>query len=184
MISTGFSKWLLNLLGWKITGRYPEEIKKFIIIVLPHTSNWDFPLGLLVRKALKQDIKYLGKSSLFKPPFGWIFKSLGGYPVFRDKRTKFVDAVIDIFKKEEELVITVAPEGTRSKVEKLKTGFYYMALGANIPVCLVKFDYGNKEVDFGKLLYPSGNIEEDLAIIHDHYRGVKGKRPEKSFLSE
>ncbi len=175
------SKLILKAFGWKIEGKYPDNVKKFIIAVIPHTSNWDFILGLLVRKALKKDIKFLGKSSLFKPPYGWLFRMLGGYPVNRKKSTKLVDAVVDIFNKKESFVVTLAPEGTRSKVERLRTGFYYIALGAKVPILLTAFDFEKKEVRFMELFYPEGNKEKDLQHIRDAFTGIKGRNPEKSF---
>jgi 1-acyl-sn-glycerol-3-phosphate acyltransferase len=175
------SKFLLRVFGWKITGQYPDEVKKFILIVVPHTSNWDFPLGIIVRGALKKDIKFLGKSSLFKPPFGWFFRALGGYPVDRSKSTNLVDAVVDIFNEKEEFVVTIAPEGTRSKVDRLRTGFYYIALGAKIPILLVTFDFEHKEVRIIELFYPTGDKEKDFDHIHQAFKGIKGRHPEKSF---
>lgn len=177
------SRLILKIFGWKIKGRYPDEVKKFILAVVPHTSNWDFPLGILVRMAMKKDIKFLGKSSLFKPPLGWLFRALGGYPVDRSKSSKLVDAVVDIFNEKEEFVVTIAPEGTREKVERLKTGFYYIALGANVPILLTTFDYEKKEVRFLELFYPTGDKEKDFEHIHEVFRGYRGRHPEKSFLS-
>lgn len=106
---------------------------KFVIAVIPHTSSWDFPLGLLVRSVMDIDVKYLGKDSLFKGPFGGLFRWLGGYPVDRSKNNNFVDTVIDIFKREEKFSTAIAPEGTRKKVDQLKTGFYYIAKGRVFP---------------------------------------------------
>ncbi len=175
-------RFLLKLFGWKIVGPYPENEKKFIIAVVPHTSSWDFPLGIIVRGALKKDIKFLGKSSLFKPPFGWFFRALGGYPVDRSKSSNLVDAVVDIFNSKERFVVAIAPEGTRKKVERLKTGFYYIALGAKIPILPVAFDFEHKTVWIKDLFYPEGDKEKDFEHIHQVFAGVKGKKPEKSFL--
>lgn len=178
------SRWILRLWGFKIVGTYPRHIKKYLVIVIPHTSWVDFPLGVFVRAAMKaHHIKFLGKKSLFKPPFGWMFKALGGYPVDRSKRTNFVQAVVDLYNEKEAFVIALAPEGTRQKVDKLRTGFYYIALGANVPILMVKMDYGHKEVVWHEdLLYPSGDLEKDLEIVNDFYRGTRGKVPEKSYL--
>ncbi len=176
------SKSILRLLGWKITGRYPHELNKFIIVVMPHTSNWDFPLGLLVRSALKaRNIKFVAKDSLFKPPFGAIFRALGGYPIDRSGGLGYVDAVVKIIKREPKFVLTVTPEGTRSKVDKLKTGFYYIALGAEVPLVLVSFDYGKKEVAWSKPFYPTGDKEKDFAEILKFFKGAKGKHPELGY---
>lgn len=178
---SAISKWILKVWGWRIEGRYPHELKKFVIIVIPHTSNWDFPLGVLVRSALQAKIGYVGKASLFKPPHGWLFRWLGGYPVDRTKRTNFVDAVVDVFNEQENFAMTIAPEGTRKKVEKPKTGFYYIALGTKVPIVMVKFDWGNKVVGINDPFYPTGDIDADMKVIKAYFHGVKGKNPEFSF---
>ena len=176
-----FSKLIfLKILGWKIVGGFPDK-PKYIIIVAPHTSNWDFLTGVFVRAIVPEikAAKYLGKKSLFKPPLGWLFKAMGGYPVDRTKSKNQVDAVVDIFDKHEEFVIAMAPEGTRSKVEKLKSGFYYIALKANIPIVMVAFDYGKKQVVVNQPeFYPTGDFESDIEQILSFYRGIKGKNPE------
>ena len=120
------SKSILSLLGWKFIGDYPHDIDKKIIIVVPHTSNWDFPLGLLIRSALKAKIHFIGKASLFKPPHGIIFKALGGFPVKRGKNYNQVDQIVNYYNQREKFTLTIAPEGTRKKVDKLKTGFYHI----------------------------------------------------------
>lgn len=177
------SYFILRLFGWKIKGWDPNLLDKFVVIVLPHTSNWDFPLGLLVRKALNADhLKFVGKDSLFKPPFGALFRWLGGYPVDRSKRTNFVDSIIDIFSATERFGVVLAPEGTRKKVNQLKTGFYYIALGAKVPIVMVRFDWGTKTVTWREPFYPDGNWETDLKAIEDYFRGVQGKIPENSYM--
>lgn len=176
MFST-VSKWILKLWGWKIEGHYPHEIPKMVLIEFPHTSNWDFPVGLLVRSQLKADIKFVGKSSLFRFPFGGLFRWMGGYPVDRSKSTNFVDAVVDIFNTKEQFAIILTPEGTRQKVNKLKTGFYYIALGAKVPILMVKFDWAKKIVGFSAPFYPTGDYDKDIVKILDYYKGVKGFHP-------
>lgn len=178
------SKWILKWLGWKIEGSYPsvKEVPKAMVIVVPHTSNWDFPLGLLVRSAIGADIKFVGKSSLFKPPFGWLFRALGGYPVDRSKKSNYVQTMVNLFNQQKTFHVVMAPEGTRSKVDRLKTGFYYIALGAGIPIIMCRFDYGNRMVAFREPFYPSGNLEQDFDHIYAYFKNIKGKHPEKGFL--
>ena len=149
--------------------------------VVPHTSAWDFPIGLLVRRIVEVDIKFMAKKSLFKPPFGWLFRWLGGIPVDRSQRTNLVDAVVDVYHAHDHLYISIAPEGTRKRVEKLKTGFYYIAKKAQIPILPCSFNYATKTVEFGEVFYPGEDAEKDLAMISDHFRGVHGKYPEHSF---
>ncbi len=173
------SSWLLHLLGWRIEGFNPKQLDKYIIIAIPHTSNWDFPLGLLVRNAWElNEVKFLAKDSLFKPPFGWLFRWLGGYPVDRSKRNKYVDTVADIFDQHERFAITIAPEGTRSKVDRLRTGFYYIARKAQVPIIMIKFDFGKKKVTFSPPFYPTNDKAADFAHIRAFYKGVQGKNPE------
>jgi 1-acyl-sn-glycerol-3-phosphate acyltransferase len=176
------SRWILKLWGWKLFGKYPHHLDKFVLIAMPHTSWWDIPLGFLLRSAHKGDVKYLAKDSLFKPPHGWFFYIMGGYPVDRSKRNNFVDAVVDIFNSKEKFSITIAPEGTRKPVKRLKTGFYYIAKGANIPIVMVKFDFGKMEVGFSEPFYPSWDKEKDFEFIYDFYKGARGKVPEYGFL--
>lgn len=168
-----------NILGWKINGGFPSELKKYIVAVAPHTSNWDFPIGVMVRSILRmQNTKFLGKSSLFRPPFGWFFRVLGGYPVDRSRHNDMVQQVADIFAKHENFVVAIAPEGTRQKVDKLKSGFYYIAKKAEIPIIPVGFDFGKKEVVIGKPFYPSSDVEKDMDSLMNFYRSIKGKNPE------
>ncbi len=172
---------ILKLLGFSIIGEYPYDLKKVVLIAGPHTSYWDFPLGLLIRSAEKIDVKYVGKASLFKPPLGWIMKPLGGVPVDRSKRNNFVDQVVDIYKNREEFAVLFAPEGRRKKVEKFKTGFYFIAKGANIPILPIVFDIANKEIRWLDLVYPSDDAAKDLEKIESLYRGVVGFISENSF---
>ena len=174
---------ILKFLGWQVKGI--ENVfaqKQCVIIVAPHTSNWDFPLGLLVRTAYKMfHVKYLGKESLFKPPFGWLFKALGGYPVVRSANKNQVQAYVDALKAEPGLAIVLAPEGTRKKVDHFKTGFYYIAKGANIPIIPCKFDFQEKVVDFGKPIICGDQETEEISRIENYFRAVPGKNPAFNF---
>lgn len=177
------SRYILKLWGFKITGVDVHAYPKKIFAVAPHTSNWDFPLGILVRSAMNLKIRFLGKDSLFKPPYGWIFRALGGIPVVRTKATNFVEDTVNTLNKYNEISLALAPEGTRKRVEVFRTGFYWMAVKSEIPLFLVKFDWGNKIVDFSGPFPISGNIEVDLPKIEEHFRHVQGKIPENFFLS-
>jgi 1-acyl-sn-glycerol-3-phosphate acyltransferase len=181
---SSISVFLLRLFGWRVLGRYPAELPKVIIVVVPHTSNWDFPLGLLVRATLKTDIRFIGKSSLFRPPFGWFFRWLGGYPVEQHRRTNFVKMMTEIYQEEPRFHSVIAPEGTRSRVERLKTGFYHIAVGGGAAIVLCRFDWGRKVVEFREPFFPSGNMEADFQLIDDYFRGIKGKHPSQGYLYE
>ena len=165
-----------KLLGWKLIGSFPE-VEKCVVIVVPHTSWWDFLLGLLARKIIGVDINYIGKKSLFKPPFGWYFKWLGGAPVDRSKSTDMVSAVAEIFKERKEFRLALAPEGTRKKVDRWKTGYYYIAHSAGVPIVMVAFDYGKQQIKISELQFTSGNYEEDLPVYKEFFHGVQGKIP-------
>lgn len=171
---------IIKLIGWKAVGSFPYDLKKYVVIVAPHTSSWDFIIGVLFRYALDiRKAKYLGKAELFKPPFGFIFRWLGGYPVDRSTSHNLVDEVVKIFNSHEEFAIALSPEGTRKRVDKLKTGFYNIAKGANVPIVMVGFDFGKKSVIISQPLETTHNQEADFKKIFDFYRPIQGKHPEK-----
>lgn len=166
-----------KLLGWKIVGSFPQELKKYVVAVAPHTSNWDFVVGVAARSILRmRNTKYLGKSSLFKPPFGWIFRALGGYPVERTKSHDMVTQVANIIKSKDKFILAIAPEGTRKKVEKLKTGFYFIAKEAGIPIIPVGFDFAKREVVIGKPVQPT-EFNTDMQTLLTFYKTIQGKNP-------
>ena len=168
----------LRALKWKITGTMPDE-KKYIIVVAPHTSNFDFLIGLAVRSILGFKASYLGKKELFRWPFGWLFIKLGGYPVDRSKHTNLVDAVAAIFDKHEKFAIAIAPEGTRKYVKDWKSGFYYMSLKTKVPLVLTSFDYKKRTVFISEPYFPTGNKELDSTNILSFYAGHEGRFPKK-----
>lgn len=158
-------------------------LKKYIVVAAPHTSAWDFPLGLLARASIGADIKFIGKKSLFKPPFGWLMRSLGGYPVDRSKSQKFVQGVVDIYNRHKAFAIALAPEGTRRRVQQFKTGYYYIAKGADIPIIFVTFDYTRRTITFDRdAFYLTDDAEADIAHIWNYFKGVQGKNPERSIF--
>ncbi len=169
-----------KIFGWKLVGNFPKELKKYIVIGAPHTSQFDFFIGLAVRNITGVKINFIGKKSLFKPPFGFIFKKLGGTPVDRNKSTNMVDEIVQIFNKNDEFRLAISPEGTRKKVTKWKTGFYYIAKGANVPIVMFTFDFGKKQVALSKPFYPTEDKENDFNCFYDFYKDVKGKYPENS----
>lgn len=170
---------IFKLLGWKISGDIPRELKKYIIAVAPHTSNWDFPLGVMARSILRiKNARFLGKHSLFKPPFGWFFRALGGYPVDRSSSHDVVQQVVDIFSAHDDFILALAPEGTRKKVDKLRTGFYYIAKGAKIPIVPVGFDFATKQVVIGQPMMPTDDFNHDMDVLLQFYKRMKGKNPE------
>jgi 1-acyl-sn-glycerol-3-phosphate acyltransferase len=171
--------WLFRISGWKVLGELPD-LNKYVVIVAPHTSSWDFIIGVLARSHMKMNsARFLGKKELFDGPFGWFFRTLGGYGVDRKSAHQVVDQVVEAFKSHEHFILALAPEGTRKKVDKLRTGFYYMALGAGVPIQPIGMDFQSKSIIIGNLLNPSGNLEADMKIILSFFNGIKGKNPDQ-----
>lgn len=164
-----------KLMGWKLHGEFPLHLKKCVVAVVPHTSWHDFYIGILVRNVWKAEINFVGKKSLFKPPYGWYFRWMGGTPIDRTKSTDFVTATAKVFDEKDVFRLALAPEGTRKKVQKLKTGFYYIAKAAEVPIVMVAFDFENKQVKVAEPLLVTENIEVDFEKINAFFKGVKGK---------
>lgn len=168
---------LLKLSGWRVVGSLPSE-RKYVLIGAPHTSNWDFPLMLLAVLKVGMDVHWLGKNTLFPPILGSVMRWLGGIAVDRSKSNNLVAQLVELFNERDELVVLIPPEGTRSKVERWKSGFYYVAAGANVPILLGFIDASRKELGFGPLFYPSQGYDADLFEIQAFYRDKRGVRPE------
>ncbi len=172
-----------KLLGWKITGNTDfskNTIKKAVIIAAPHTSWHDFYIGLLLRKICGVKTNFIGKAELFKWPFGYYFRSIGGVPVNRKERLDMVGSIVAIFAANDEFRLTLAPEGTRKKVDKWRTGFYYIAKKAKVPIIMFTLDFENKQNKVSEPFYPTDDAEADFKFIAAFYQGVKGKIPEYS----
>ncbi len=164
-----------RLLGWKIEGDVPRNLSKYIIAVAPHTSNWDFLIGLAVRSIKRFPSNFLAKKELFRKPFGWLFRYLGGYPVDRSSKSNMVDQVVQIINNSRQFVIAIAPEGTRKNVSKWKTGFYHIAYSASIPIVFTSFDYNTRTVRFHPPFSPSGNYQEDAPLMAACFNNIRGK---------
>ncbi len=171
------SRALLGLFGWRVVF-VPPPAPKAVVIVYPHTSNWDFPIGVLARAVIAIPIGFIGKDTLFRPPFGGLFRWLGGLPVNRRESTGLVASLAESFARSESLYLAIAPEGTRSRVEHWKSGFYRLALAANVPLGLAFIDYSKREVGIEVWLDLCGREEEDLARIRACYADKRGRRPE------
>jgi 1-acyl-sn-glycerol-3-phosphate acyltransferase len=168
---------LLFLAGWRLVGRAPA-VRRCVVIFAPHTSNWDFPLLLLVKYAFGEPVHYLGKHTLFRPPFGWFFRRTGGIPVVRNERRHFVRDAARLFAERERLWLALSPEGTRDKTDHWKSGFYRIALAAHVPVLLAFVDAAKKECGLGPLVELSGDAERDLAVLRAFYETKRGIVPE------
>jgi len=179
-------QWLVKfiyfkILGWKVTGFSDfNSVKKAIFIAVPHTSWHDFYIGILLRSVIKLKINFVAKKTLFKFPFGWFFRALGGSPVERKSNENQVEAIARLFKEKDVFRMALAPEGTRKKVEQWRTGFYYIAKAAKVPILMFTLDFGKKENKFSEPFYPTDNKEADFKIMKAFYNDVKGKIPEYS----
>ncbi len=182
---TALSRFIFfRLMGWKLVVPFEQFPDKYVIPVVPHTSNWDFPIGLMLRHLWHENIQFVAKDSLFKWPLGGLFRWMGGVPVNRKRSQNFVEAVIEVFRSREKFKLCVAPEGTRSRVKELKTGFYYIAKGAGVPLLLCRFDYGRKQVDVSEPFYPTDDTAADLHYIKQYFSGIVGKNPENGYVYE
>ncbi|MCP4678942.1 MAG: glycerol acyltransferase [Deltaproteobacteria bacterium] len=174
-----FSLFLLKILGWRTEGQLPD-IPKYVLIAAPHTSNWDLLFTVTVAFAMRVKIYWLGKNAIFSHPFGFLFSWLGGVPIDRSKSHNVVEQSVQYFNNREEFVLTVPPSGTRRKVSYWKTGFYYIAVGAKVPILLGFLDYKRKVGGVGPVFPPTGDIEADMEVIREFYSSVTGKYPEKA----
>lgn len=167
------------LLGWKVEGEIPES-GRFVLIGAPHTSNWDFTFMLMVSFIYRVRVSWLGKDSLFKKPFGGIMRRLGGIPVYRESRNGVVEQIADLFRESEKMVLVIAPAGTRKKLDHWKSGFYWIAYSAQVPILCGALDYGRKVATLGLTFVPTGDVQGDMERIRAFYAGVQGKYPESA----
>lgn len=171
-----FSVAFLKLSGWTIEGELPPNARKSVFIAAPHTSNWDLPYTLMVAFALRLHIYWMGKHQIFSPPFKHLMMWLGGIAVNRESANNLVAASVEAIRSADGPVqLVVPPEGTRSKVRYWKTGFYYIAAGAQVPIVLAFMDYEKKRAGIGGEFIPTGDIEADMARIKAFYAQFKGK---------
>ena len=172
-----------KVLGWKVVGNTDlskDEIKKAVIIAAPHTSWHDFYIGVLLRAVLNVKTNFVGKKELFVFPIGWLFRLLGGAPIDRHTKENKVSAIAKLFNEKDEFRMAMSPEGTRKKVDKWRTGFYYIAKEAKVPIIMFTIDFENKQNIISEPFYPTDNIEKDFEFMHNFYKDVKGKIPEYS----
>lgn len=177
-------KWIFDtVMGWKIEGNFDPEIKKSVLMVMPHTSWHDFYVAIICRGAVGGGINWIGKKELFRFPFSYFLKALGGVPLDRSGGLNKVEAIAKFFETKETFRLGLSPEGTRKKVEVLKTGFYYIALAAKVPIIPVAINFEKKIIDFGNPYNTTGNIDYDLQILSKHFLDAKGKIPENGYVA-
>ncbi|MBW1892552.1 MAG: lysophospholipid acyltransferase family protein [Deltaproteobacteria bacterium] len=170
------ARFLMFCTKWKSSGTLPN-IRKFVLIAAPHTSNWDLFYTLLVAFDLKANIYWMGKDAIFKKPFGHLMRWLGGMPINRSKSNNIVEQSIELFHQSDRLILTVPPSGTRRRVTYWKTGFYHIANGASVPIVMGFLDYRLRTGGIGPLVQPTGDITRDMQVISSFYADITGKYP-------
>jgi 1-acyl-sn-glycerol-3-phosphate acyltransferase len=169
---------ILHIIGWRTDVLLPG-VSRYVLIGAPHTSNWDFAIMMLLTISEGIPVNWMGKDSLFKGPLGYLMRFFGAISVNRKEQTNLVEQIASMFDNKEELIVVLSPEGTRSKTSRWRTGFYYIALKANVPIAMAYADYKNKLCGIGPTIKPTGDIQADFEIIKEFYKGIEGKHPLK-----
>jgi 1-acyl-sn-glycerol-3-phosphate acyltransferase len=174
------SRAFLKLNGWTVEGQLPTSASKSVLIAAPHTSNWDLPYTLMVAFSLRLNIHWMGKASIFRFPFGPLMRWLGGIAVDRSKTNNLVAAsAAELVAADGPLQLVVPPEGTRGKTRHWKSGFYFIALEAGVPIVLAYMDYHRKVSGLGPVFEPTGDVDADMAEIKRFYAGIRGRNAEQ-----
>lgn len=181
MILTLLARAAFRLMGWRAEGEAPN-IPKYVMVAAPHTSNIDGLMLVLGAWLFGLKLHWMGKHTLFRAPFGWLLKAFGGVPIDRRAPRGAVQQMIQAFHEHERQILVVAPEGTRGKTDRWKTGFYYIAQGADVPMVLAYIDYARKVVGIGPVIHPSGDQAADMRLIHEFYKDKVARYPEKKTL--
>lgn len=171
---------LFTLFKWKIIGEFPSDCKQYVLIAAPHTCWIDIPIGILIRSITQTKISFIGKKSLFKNPQGVFFRWLGGFAVDRTKSTNMVASLIHKFKENENFILCLSPEGTRKKVKNWKSGYYYIAKGAGVPIVKLALDFKSKHILIDAPYYLTDDKNNDMKTIRGFYHGISGRYPELS----
>lgn len=178
-----FTRWLgaalMRLTGWKFSGPGFPMVPRFVLIVAPHTSNWDFLVGVMAKAAIGLKGTFLAKDTLFRFPLGIWMRFLGGVPVDRSSQSDVVTQTAELIEKRDRIIVVLTPEGTRKRTESWRSGFYWIALKANVPIVPVAFDYSQREVRLFPPYFPTGDAEGDIRAIRDMYRPGMARYPEQ-----
>jgi len=170
------SRGVLRLLGWQVHGELPSRALRCVVIAAPHTSNWDLPFMLMAAFVLGMRIRWIGKASIFRPPFGGVMRWLGGIPVYRDRSNNLIAASVEALKSAPgPLQLVVAPEGTRSRTSEWKAGFHHIARGAELPILQSYLDWGTRTCGLGPLVDPTDDVAGDIARIRTFYAPFRGR---------
>ena len=173
-LSGRFLQWILG--GWSVEGQLPEH-DKYVMAIAHHTSNWDFVVALAAKQVLGLKLRFFGKHTLFVGPLGWFMRALGGIPIERSRPHNRVEQAVQAIRDSENIVLAIAPEGTRSKVKEWKTGFYHIAHGAGIPIVPVALDFKNKAIVLGQPFFTTGDTSEDIKELHRFFTPYQPKHP-------
>jgi 1-acyl-sn-glycerol-3-phosphate acyltransferase len=176
-LAAAVGRFMMGIRGWHVEGGIPD-IPKMVLAVAPHTSNWDFLTGLSVKLAMRMGARFVGKHTLFRGPVGVFMRWLGGVPVDRSAAAGFVEEAAQALRESERMTLVVAPEGTRRRTDRWKSGFYRIAMAAGVPIVLAGFDYPRKVIFFGPTFQPTGDYEKDLALIQSHFTASMALKPE------
>jgi 1-acyl-sn-glycerol-3-phosphate acyltransferase len=164
--------------GWRFEGALPN-LRQFVLIVAPHTSNWDFPIGIMAMFALDLRATFLGKDTLFNPAFGYVFRWMGGVPVDRRSPHNVVEQTIEYFKTRDQMVLALSPEGTRKRTPRWRTGFYWVAVGAGVPIVPVALDFPRRKYVIHAPQMMTGDAEQDIAHLQTFFRADQACKPER-----
>jgi 1-acyl-sn-glycerol-3-phosphate acyltransferase len=170
-------RFMMGVRGWRVEGEFPD-VPRMVLIVAPHTSNWDFLTGLWVKLAMRMGARFVGKHTLFRGPMGLFMRWLGGVPVDRSAAAGFVDETARVLKDAERMTLVIAPEGTRRRTDRWKSGFYRIAVAAGVPILPVGFDYPRQVIFFAPLFHPTGDYGKDLRELQSLFRADMAARPE------
>jgi 1-acyl-sn-glycerol-3-phosphate acyltransferase len=174
---------IFNMLGWKMQGDVPEDIDKCVIIVAPHTSNMDYIFGIVASFKIRLPVRYLIKDEWLKRPIiGHLLKSWGALGITRTERKNMVDTMANLLLSNDKIALAFPPEGTRKLVKKWKTGFYYVALKAKVPIVMVSMDYGKKAMTIGEHFMPTADYKKDMIIVREFFRDITARHPKKFSL--
>lgn len=176
--SSRLGRFILSLLGWKVTGQLPN-IPKAVMIGGPHTSNWDGVITLSAMAMLRLDARVMVKDSAFVGPLGWLLRWLGAIPIDRNSARDVVQQTVDQLNAHEQFMVIVSPEGTRDGASHWKSGFWRIASAAGVPIIIATADHKKKEVSFPGLVMPSEDVDRDMKLVLEFYRGVEPRHPER-----
>jgi len=166
----------LRILGWRVTSGVPD-VPKMVIVVAPHTSNWDFLIGVASMFAWDIRVRWVGKHTLFRGPVGWFLRRLGGYPIRRDTPEGVVEDIAALIRDEPQIILALAPEGTRKRVPQWRTGFYRIAEAADVPIVAGRIDWGRREVSLGAPMQPTGDLNETVSLLQANYTADMARHP-------